>query len=149
MSWGEAPQRDHQYAVLSAVCSCSAREHHEELGFAQRRGVHSVGKTKQVGGGLVDLTTSQLDLDGRPPAVVQRDDGIGLKALPIAVVLEPSAQTSGVDAQIAYAQGLEEEAEGLRIQEQSFWGEPQYGRCDGGIGEVARGTRADGGARPQ
>lgn len=69
--------------------------------------LHSFSQSSKALRGFVDLRAAQLDLDRRPASVVERDDGVGLKARPVAVVKNSSSQLAGINAQIANAEGLE------------------------------------------
>lgn len=72
------------------------------------------------------------------------DDGIALRSVVVAVVVDSSAEGLGVDPQVADAEVLEDEPHGVEVADEVFGAEAERGGRDGGVHEVARVRRPDG-----
>ena len=92
---------------------------------------------------LGHLRLARLDLERRPPPVGELDDRVRLEAGVIAVVAHGDVRGAlegvRVHHQVAHAEVLEHEPEGLPVSEQRVWGHPEDGHRQGGVREVAPG----------
>lgn len=84
----------------------------------------------------IDLICTQLDFKSTPLSVRQFDDGIDFPAQVILIVVQRTAEGFRIDFQVALAQCLEQEAQGLQIPQQTGRGHFQQRTGQGRIGEV-------------
>lgn len=104
-SRSETPDRDDVDSVLAAAGDASARDHPERRRLAVAIPVDVGAEAEQSGGSTVDIAWVELDLEGRPLVVADRDDGVDFVAVGVTPGVDHPAVWLGEDPKVAATQG--------------------------------------------
>lgn len=137
-----------RHAVWPAVGEPATSDRDERDGFAVSLGVNRARQVQQGLSRRIRLSLPQLDLDARPTAVREFEDGVDLLVLPgVTPRRECCSERLAVHAEVPHRQRLEVESGRVQVREEVCAAYSE-GRCsEGGIDEVANRARSQPGAR--